>query len=114
MRFVLRFVLRMRRTNPAVELPAGRIAMVVTKAPSEPWVVVRTTLEAMLAQRLPAGRRFDVWLADEDPSDATREWCVGNNVQISTRRGVLGFNNPTWPGRQKCKEDKLRYFYAPA
>jgi cellulose synthase (UDP-forming) len=105
------FVLHMRRTNPTIPLPVGRIAMVVTKAPSEPWPLVRKTLLAMLAQRLPSGRRFDVWLADEDPSELTRVWCVLNNVQISTRLDVPGYNNPTWPGRQKCKEGNLRYFY---
>src|ERR1051326_9008867 len=37
------FAWRMRRTNPALELPSGRIAAVVTKAPSEPWPMVRAT-----------------------------------------------------------------------
>src|SRR6185436_19158891 len=44
------FVGRMRRPNPACPLPEGRVAMVVTKAPSEPWPVVQRTLEAMLGQ----------------------------------------------------------------
>jgi hypothetical protein len=47
------FVARMRRPNPAGPLPAGRVAMVVTKAPSEPWPVVRRTLEGMLRQAFP-------------------------------------------------------------
>ncbi|MDQ3810624.1 MAG: glycosyltransferase, partial [Chloroflexota bacterium] len=121
------FVHRMRRPNPRMGLPNGRVAMVVTKAPSEPWPVVRKTLEAMLAQDFPeprevwlgqlAGRGtsrtrwFDVWLADEDPTDETRRWCAEHGVNISSRRGVAGYNNPTWPGRQKCKEGNLRYFY---
>jgi cellulose synthase (UDP-forming) len=105
------FALRMRRANPNLALPDGRIAMVVTKAPSEPWPLVRTTLEAMLAQRLPHGRQFDVWLADEDPSGEVQAWCHRHHVQVSTRRGVSGYNNPTWPGRRKCKEGNLRYFY---
>jgi cellulose synthase/poly-beta-1,6-N-acetylglucosamine synthase-like glycosyltransferase len=74
------FVLRMRRANPSLELPSGRIAMVVTKAPSEPWPLVRETLEAMLAQQLPDARDFDVWLADEDPTDEVRAWCRGHRV----------------------------------
>jgi cellulose synthase (UDP-forming) len=105
------FVLRMRRTNPELELPSGRIAMVVTKAPSEPWPLVRKTLEAMLAQRLPSDRAFDVWLADEDPTGEVQKWCRLHAVQVSTRRGVAGYNNPAWPGRRKCKEGNLRYFY---
>jgi cellulose synthase (UDP-forming) len=105
------FILRMRRANPSLELPPGRIAMVVTKAPSEPWSLVRTTLEAMLGQRLPDTRQFDVWLADEDPSDEVQAWCRRHNVQVSTRLGITGYNNPTWPGRRRCKEGNLRYFY---
>ena len=38
-----------------------RVAMVVTKTPSEPFAVVRRTLQAMLAQDYP----HDTWLADE-------------------------------------------------
>ena len=53
--------------NSALSLPDGKVAMVVTKAPSEPWSVVEKTLTAMKAQRFP--RSFDVWLADEDPSE---------------------------------------------
>ena len=46
-------------------LPAGsRVAMVVTKAPSEPFAVVAETLRAMLTQDV----AHDTWLADEDPS----------------------------------------------
>ena len=70
LRWYLFFVARMRRPNPACPLPAGRVAMVVTKAPSEPWPVVRRTLEGMLRQDFP--RPYDVWLADEDPDEETR------------------------------------------
>jgi cellulose synthase (UDP-forming) len=52
-----------------------------------------------------------VWLADEDPTDEVQAWCRGHRVQVSTRRGVAGYNNPAWPGRTKCKEGNLRYFY---
>ena len=41
-----------------------RVAMIVTKTPSEPFAVVRRTLEAMLAQTYP----HETWLADEDPA----------------------------------------------
>ena len=73
--------------------------------------MVRKTLAAMLAQRAPGGRQFDMWLADEDPGVERREWCERNGVQVSTRLGVEGYNNPTWPGRAKCKKGNLRYFY---
>ncbi len=62
-------------------VPNGRIAMVVTKAPSEPFTVVRKTLLAMLDQ---IGCDYDVWLADEDPSPETIDWCA--------RQGVLRFD----------------------
>ena len=68
---------RGRVPNPAVSLPAGhRIAMVVTKVPSEPWPIVRRTLVAMLRQPYP----HDTWLADEDPSAETVAWCAAHGV----------------------------------
>jgi cellulose synthase (UDP-forming) len=103
------FLGRTCRPNPRLPLPDGRVAMVVTKAPSEPWAVVRKTLEAMLAQDF--RRPYDVWLADEDPSSATRAWCAAHGVQISCRKGAADYHNPTWPRRAKCKEGNLAYFY---
>ena len=103
------FLGRARRPNPAVDVPDGAVAMVVTKAPSEPWAVVRQTLEAMLAQDFP--RAYDVWLADEDPSAETRAWCAEHGVQLSCRKDVVDYNQDTWPRRKKCKEGNLAYFY---
>jgi cellulose synthase (UDP-forming) len=91
-----------------VALPAGsRVAMVVTKAPSEPFSVVRETLLAMLAQDYP----HDTWLADEAPEASTREWCARNGVKISSRQGVSDYHRNEWPRRTKCKEGNLTYFY---
>ncbi len=59
------WIWRMKRPNPKLEVPQLRTAMVVTKAPSEPWEMVRETLEAMLGQDFPFA--FDTWLADESP-----------------------------------------------
>src|SRR5258708_12501876 len=72
----LLFVLgRGRIPSPAISLaPGQRVAMVVTKVPSEPWLMVRETLLAMLSQPYP----HDTWLADEDPAPETLEWCVAN------------------------------------
>ena len=103
------FVARMRRPNPACPLPAGRVAMVVTKAPSEPWPVVRRTLEGMLRQDFP--RPYGVWLADEDPDEETRRWCAARGVRVSSRKGVAGYHNPTWPRRARSKEGNLAFFY---
>jgi len=89
-------------------VPRGRIAMGVTKAPSEPFAVVRKTLQAMLDQ---TGCDFDVWLADEDPSPETVSWCAAHGVFISTRKGVAEYHRATWPRRTRCKEGNLAYFY---
>jgi cellulose synthase (UDP-forming) len=89
-------------------VPQGsRVAMVVTKAPSEPFVVIERTLEAMLAQDYP----HDTWLADEDPSEETVHWCEAHNVLISTRRGRDDYHRKTWPRRTRCKEGNLAFFY---
>ena len=89
-------------------LPRGRVAMVVTKAPSEPFAVVRKTLLAMLEQK---GLEFDVWLADEDPDAQTLKWCGAHGVFVSTRKGIADYHRKTWPRRTRCKEGNLAYFY---
>jgi cellulose synthase (UDP-forming) len=97
-----------RVPNKAANLPTElRVAMVVTKAPSEPFDVVRRTLAAMLAQDYP----HDTWLADEDPSDETLRWCARHTVAVSTRKSVPDYHSETWPRRKKCKEGNLAYFY---
>ena len=103
------FVLRMRRPGPALEVPLLSTAMVVTKAPSEPWELVRTTLEAMLAQDFPYP--YDVWLADEQLADETIDWCAAHGVRMSTREGVTAYHRASWPRRTKCKEGNLAFFY---
>jgi cellulose synthase/poly-beta-1,6-N-acetylglucosamine synthase-like glycosyltransferase len=107
--YFLLFACRMTRPDPRVALPALRVAMVVTKAPSEPWPVVRRTLEAMLAQQFPSS--YDVWLADERPDPETRAWCDAHGVGVSTRDGIEAYHQPTWPRRTRCKEGNLAYFY---
>jgi cellulose synthase (UDP-forming) len=99
-----------RGKRPAGELripPGSRVAMVVTKAPSEPFPVVRETLLAMLAQDHP----HDTWLADEMPSDETLAWCKEHGVKVSTRYGVEDYHRTGWPRRTRCKEGNLAYFY---
>lgn len=103
------FMCRMTRPNPMVPVPRLRTAMVVTKAPSEPWPVLQHTLEAMLAQDFP--HPYDVWLADEDPSEETAAWCAAHGVSISTRRGVAEYHRTEWPRRTRSKEGNLAYFY---
>lgn len=99
--------------SDALDLPGTpRVAVVVTKAPSEPFEIVRRTLERALAQRLPDARfSCDVWLADEDPDKETLTWCAARGVQVSCRRGQPGYHNPAWPRRTRCKEGNLAYFY---
>jgi cellulose synthase/poly-beta-1,6-N-acetylglucosamine synthase-like glycosyltransferase len=95
---------------PTMQAPAegeARVAMVVTKTPSEPFQVVRKTLEAMLRQDYP----HDTWLADEDPEPSTIAWCRQNGVMISTRKGREDYHRLTWPRRTRCKEGNLAFFY---
>ncbi len=106
--YFLSMFIRARRPGGDPPEPGScRVAMVVTKAPSEPFDVVRKTLEAMLAQDYP----HDTWLADEDPDAQTEAWCAEHGVQISTRRGREDYHRPTWPRRTRCKEGNLAYFY---
>ncbi|MBN3789614.1 glycosyltransferase family 2 protein [Burkholderia sp. Ac-20353] len=99
---------RARVPHPARSVPAGlRVAMVVTKAPSEPFEIVEKTLVGMLNQTYP----HDTWLADEDPSAETIAWCAHHGVRLSTRKGVTAYHNASWPRRTKCKEGNLAYFY---
>ena len=86
---------------------SSKIAMVVTKASSEPFEIVQQTLEAMLAQDIP----HDNWLADEDPAPETLKWCAENNVKVSTRKGIDAYHQKSWPRRTRCKEGNLAYFY---
>jgi cellulose synthase/poly-beta-1,6-N-acetylglucosamine synthase-like glycosyltransferase len=96
------------RPSPTSPLPANlRVAMVVTKAPSEPFSILKRTLLAMLDQDLP----HDTWLADEDPSPETYAWCAAHGVRVSTRRGCAEYHRTTWPRRTRCKEGNLAYFY---
>ncbi len=101
------FVGRMRKANPKLELPQLRLAMVVTKAPGEPFAVVQKTLLACIVQT-PA---HDIWLADEEPTEEVYAWCKTNNVRISTRKGLAEYHRLSWPRRTKCKEGNLAYFY---
>jgi cellulose synthase (UDP-forming) len=100
---------RLRRISAALEIPSLRVAMVVTKAPSEPWPLVRATLEGMLAQDFPYP--YDVWLCDERPHAETIEWCRHNGVRVSTRWEVEEYQREEWPRRRRCKEGNLAYFY---
>ncbi|MFZ2102154.1 MAG: glycosyltransferase family 2 protein [Oricola sp.] len=95
--------------EPLMRIPADwRIAMVVTKAPSEPLELVKKTLLGALHQ---SGVPHDTWLADEDPDQETLDWCARNGVRISTRKGVAAYQRDDWPRRKRSKEGNLAYFY---
>jgi cellulose synthase (UDP-forming) len=94
--------------EPAAVPCNARVAMIVTKAPSEPLSVVKQTLKAALAQK---GVAHDTWLADEDPTPETLSWCEEHGIRVSTRRGVKEYHQPDWPRRTRCKEGNLAYFY---
>lgn len=100
---------RLRHGGRAAAIPVLRVAFVVTRAPSEPWAVARTTLSAMLAQEFPYA--YDVWLCDEQPTAEITQWCEDNDVRISSRFGVAAYHRDEWPRRTRCKEGNLAYFY---
>jgi cellulose synthase (UDP-forming) len=100
----------LRAVRPAAPDPVPgqwRVAMITTKTPSEPWSVVRRTLEAMLAQDYP----HHTWLADEDPSPETLAWCKAHGVRVSCRKGFADYHRGAWPRRTRCKEGNLAFFY---
>ncbi|CUH88074.1 Cellulose synthase catalytic subunit [UDP-forming] [Phaeobacter sp. CECT 5382] len=105
------FVVVLRRAMvPAAAAPdpaTTRVAMIVTKTSSEPFSVLKITLEAMLKQSYP----HDTWLADENPSAETLEWCRIHGVFLSSRQGQVGYHRKEWPRRTRCKEGNLAYFY---
>jgi cellulose synthase/poly-beta-1,6-N-acetylglucosamine synthase-like glycosyltransferase len=105
--FILIFANGSRPTGGVPAAGPLRVAMVVTKAPSEPFDIVARTLEAMLAQDYP----HDTWLADERPSPETVAWCQRNGVLISTRQDHPEYHRKTWPRRTRCKEGNLAFFY---
>ncbi|GLS39407.1 N-acetylglucosaminyltransferase [Mesorhizobium tianshanense] len=106
--YFLAIFYRGRKPSGPLRLPAGsRVAMVVTKAPSEPFSIVAVTLKAMLLQDVP----HDTWLADEDPSLETLNWCRQHGVFVSTRKGRVDYHRATWPRRTRCKEGNLAFFY---
>ncbi|MFG2638399.1 glycosyltransferase [Streptomyces sp. NPDC048362] len=102
-------VMRLPALDPACKVPQLRTAFVVTRAPSEPWEVARTTLSAMLSQDFPYP--YDVWLCDEGPDQAILDWCAAHGVRVSCRRGVAAYHRDVWPRRTRCKEGNLAFFY---
>ncbi|WP_406489127.1 glycosyltransferase family 2 protein [Streptomyces phaeochromogenes] len=102
-------LIRMRRFDPAVQVPVLRTAFVVTRAPSEGWDLARATLEAMLDQDFP--HTYDVWLCDEDPTEEIVDWCRAHGVSVSCRRGRVDYHRADWPRRTRCKEGNLAFFY---
>jgi cellulose synthase/poly-beta-1,6-N-acetylglucosamine synthase-like glycosyltransferase len=100
---------RLRVVNRTLPVPPLRVAFIVTRAPSEPWPVAEATLRAMLQQDFPLP--YDVWLADESPSEEILHWCGSKGVIVCTRNGVDEYHRLTWPRRTKCKEGNLAFFY---
>lgn len=106
--FFITFYMRAVRSCAPNPIPGSlRVAMIVTKTPSEPFAILRRTLEAMLAQDHP----HDTWIADEAPTRETLDWCQAHGVFVSTRQGVAAYHRQTWPRRTRCKEGNLAYFY---
>ncbi len=95
---------------PRIHTPLA-MAVVVTKVPSEPWAMVRETLEHALRAAVMLPAKVDVWLADEHPSDETKAWCLAAGVRLSTRFGEASYHRASWPRRTRSKEGNLAYFF---
>jgi hypothetical protein len=100
---------RQRQINPGLPVPELRVAFAVTRAPSEPWALARTTLTAMLMQEYP--HSYDVWLCDEQPTAEVVDWCARKGVHIASRSDAPAYHHDDWPRRARCKEGNLAYFY---
>ncbi len=105
--YSLFFLVRMKKIN-GCPIPSGlRVAIVVTKAPSEPFSVLKSTLGGALLQKYP----HDTWVADEHPSAEAIGWYELNGIRVSCRKDDPSYHNDDWPRRKKCKEGNLAYFY---
>jgi cellulose synthase (UDP-forming) len=93
------------RSKPQLGL---RVAIVVTKTPSEPFSLVQKTLIGALKQ---TGCAHDTWLADEDPDAETAAWCKTHGIGLISRKGIPDYNRDVWPRQKICKEGNLTYFY---
>ncbi|KAG7674414.1 hypothetical protein KSW81_000069 [Nannochloris sp. 'desiccata'] len=100
---------RMSRVAVSMKDSDFRIAMIVTKAPSEPHDLLVDTLKCMFDQDYQG--KYDVWIADERPTPEMEAWCLENGVRISCRFGIEEYHRKDWPKRTRCKEGNLAYFY---
>lgn len=102
------FLMKMKRPDVNDPVPENlRVAIVVTKTPSEPSEIVRKTLISSLNQDYV----HDTWVADEDPSENDMLWYKQNGIKVSCRKDDARYHNDTWPRRKKSKEGNLAYFY---
>jgi cellulose synthase (UDP-forming) len=101
------FSMRQREVKIDLEILPCRVAFIVTKIASESEELLIRTLKKMKDQDFP----YDVWIADEDPTDEMLGWCKLYNVNISTRKGEAGYHNESYPGKARTKEGNLKYFY---
>ena len=97
------------KVGKALKSTDYRIAMIVTKAPSEPFNLLVETLQCMINQDYEG--KYDVWIADERTTPEMEAWCAANGVSISCRLGIEEYHRKDWPRRTRCKEGNLAYFY---
>lgn len=103
------FSLRQKEIKVDPHIAPCRVAMITTKIPSESEDLLIRTLVAMKSQKF--DYPYDVWLADENPTNSMLEWCKVNGVNVSTRKDEPYYHNTTYPRKAKTKEGNLMYFY---
>lgn len=101
------FLLNMTKLKANNSHNRFKVAVVITKAPSEPFSVLVRTLEGVLRMK----GKFDIWVADEDPSIQSLDWYHEKGIFVSTRKNDPNYHNEKYPRRKKCKEGNLAYFY---
>lgn len=102
-----------KKPNLNLPLPAGRVAFMTTKVPSEPNEMLERTLSAMLAQDYPTP--FDVWLAAEESindNPTMYAWCKAHGVSVTCRKGIPEFNRRSYPGQTRTKEGNTLSWFA--
>ncbi len=105
---------RMKKANPEIEPPEGRVLLVICETPGEPWAPVglptaRALLETARVYTARTGNKADVALFHENPSSDRQiaSDCRRLGIKIYTRHGKPQYHNAEFPFRTKSKEGNL-------
>ena len=102
--------LRLRRVDPRLSVPRLRVAFVVTRAPSEPWAVVRGRRSRRCCART---SHSGTTSGSATRRRTTGSWRGAGSTASACRaaKASRSYHRATWPRRTRCKEGNLAYFY---